>query len=146
MAGLYPHPIKNQYLTGEQIDEIIRAAAVWHRGRLTIGLACGIRAAFRALEELGLDRNRSELTKVELRTGFCFGQGVEVVLGITALKGKLFFSHYTGSDGELRVTAAGKTVTIRMKERVFQTGEEALAAADEALFEAIVLSDSCSVL
>lgn len=142
MAGYYLHTIENRYLSGEQIDEIIRAAAVWHRGRLTIGLACGVRAAFRALAELGLDRNTSQIEKVEARTSFCFAQGVEVVLGITALKGKMDFSHYTGTDGQLSVTATGKTVRIQMKERVFETGEEALAASDGELFAEIAVSDT----
>lgn len=142
MAETYRHSIENPYLTAGQVDEIIRAAAVWHRGRLTIGLACGIRAAFRVLEELGLDRNRSRIDGVELMTSFCFGQGVEVVLGITALKGKIRFTHYTGTDGEMRVSAEGKIVTIRMKEREFQSGEEALAAADDELFKEIAVTDS----
>lgn len=126
-------------LTREDIFLLIQTVAIAHCAKLTIGLASGIRAAIRCLGELGAKRDQHEIRYAQVQGNYCFGQAMEITLGLPAMKGDFDFTLTHGKPGQAEVYGCGKCIQIQMAEKGFSDGMEVLTCPDEELFERVVV-------
>ncbi len=127
----------NTGFTSGDIRLLIQTVAVAHCAKLSIGLASGIRAAVRCLGELGAGRDQREIRYAQVEGNYCFGQAIEITLGLPAIKGDLEFTLTHGKPGQMQVYGCGKCVQIRMADRSFADGMEVLQCPDAELFEQV---------
>ena len=126
-------------LTKEEVQRIIDAVVIAHCSKVSIGLACGVRAAVRGMAELGAQRSKREITFAKVKSNYCFGQSIQIACAIPAIKGDLEFEAYMQPDGEVTLYGKGKAVTIRMKGRSFQGAQEVFDADDAEVFEEVLV-------
>ncbi|MBE5781230.1 MAG: hypothetical protein E7328_05350 [Clostridiales bacterium] len=129
-------------LTIEEMETLIDGLKLYRYNSLSIGAAMGIRAAFRALSELGADRNNREIELATVNSGYCFAQAVEFICAVPHLRGRM---NFTPSDDYDNTTLEAKTkekqVFIHMNNLPFASIEEVLSADDNALFQAVTVTE-----
>ena len=126
-------------LTKDEVLRIIDAVVIAHCSKVSIGLACGVRAAIRGMAELGVERNKRQVRFAKVKSNYCFGQAIEIACAIPAIKGDLEFELYMQPDGELTLYGNGKTVAIRMMDRSFSDAQEVFDAEDSEVFAEVLV-------
>ena len=129
-------------LSAEKIEEIIEACRIAHNDFINIGLACGIRAAFRALAEAGGDRTKYTVEKAHMHSNGCAALAVSIVCCLNPFKdNKIFFDRYMKFDWDMKACSKDKEISIRLKDKDFASYEDVFAASDEDLFEYVEIVD-----
>lgn len=113
------------------------ASRMLHWATTNVAIALGMRAGLAAMTALGISREGAERGKASGE--FFFVQGVEAVCGLSPLRGNLAIATDEGPVGgwSLRLTAAGRAATVRLRERDWRGADEVLAAPVDALFRPV---------
>lgn len=108
-----------------------------HWDTMNVGLTLGLRAAARAMRELGL--TRGEATKAVVKGGHFFAQGIEGASGCSILHGAMDFEDVSRDMSQwlLRLEAPGKAAVVRLNDRLYAGADEVIAMADDVLFAAV---------
>lgn len=128
-------------LNAEDIAAIVEACRIAHSNFISIGLACGIRAAFRCLEELQVERDKHGFEKACIKANSCAALAFTVVCCLSPYKEQVDFTLYSPSDWIAALYSMDKKVEIKMLTRSFASVEEVFEAEDAQLFESVCVSD-----
>ncbi|MBQ9991891.1 MAG: hypothetical protein IJP33_00510 [Firmicutes bacterium] len=130
--------IENTGLSHEQISDIIEACRIAHNDFFNIGLACGIRAAFRVLGELGGDRTKYTVEKAFMHSNGCAALAVSIVCCLNPFKdNKIDFDRYMKFDWDMIAYGKEKQVEIKLHDKDFASWEDVFAAADDDIFASV---------
>ena len=128
---------KVPHLSLEEMETLIEGYRLYRYEGLSVGAALGIRAAFRALAELQVERKNREKTAVVV-SGYCFAQAVEYICAVSHLRDKMEFTpSMDHSKTSLVLKSESNQVRIEMMDSDFGRVEEVLQADDEALFKLV---------
>ena len=105
-----------------------------HWDTMNVGLTLGMRTGLRALKELGVGRGQA--TSAQVIGGNFFAQGVEGVTGCSVLNETMQFKEKIRPMNEwtVSVSAAGRTVSLLLNDRLYQGADEVLCVKDDILF------------
>jgi tRNA-Thr(GGU) m(6)t(6)A37 methyltransferase TsaA len=108
-----------------------------HWDTMNVGLTLGLRAGLRAMREL--DVARGEADHATVVGGQFFAQGVEGISGCSVLRHNLDFIDKAKSiaDWSLTLTKAGRSVEIRLADRLYAGADEVLSRPDDQLFVSV---------
>ena len=131
----FPHAITP--LNWCQKIPLIDSSRLLHWDTMSVSLTLGMRAGQRALLELGTSRADQKSAHVE--GGHFFAQGVEGITGCSVIHGTMTFEEKAKSVADWMVRADGddRSVTIRMRDRPWESASDVLAADDELLFQSV---------
>lgn len=124
-------------LSGEKIDRLIEACAMAHRDSYSIGLACGIRCAFRLLAEIGGDRTKKAVRHVTLVANSCSSLAFMIICCVNVCKGNMDFTYSDRPDWQVEGRGEYRSVLIRMKPTDFRSAEEVFETPDDDLFDVV---------
>ncbi|MDD2221582.1 MAG: hypothetical protein PHN35_06495 [Clostridia bacterium] len=129
-------------LSDEQILTLIEACRLAHNNHFSIGLAVGIRAAFRAIAELKADRNKHDIDFAQIKGNFCGALAFMIICSLNPLKEhKLGFELYQKPDWQVEVFSQTQSLLIKMHDRNFETAEAVLELPDSQIFAQVLLKD-----
>ena len=131
----FPHAITP--LNWCQKIPLVDSSRLLHWDTMSISLTLGMRAGQRVLRELGTSRADGKSAHVE--GGHFFAQGVEGVTRCSPIHGSMTFEEKLKSvaDWVVRADSDSRSVTIRMKDGLWDSASEVLAADDELLFQSV---------
>ena len=131
----FPHAITP--LNWCQKIALFDTSRLLHWDTMSVSLTLGMRAGQRVLHELGASRAAQKSAHVE--GGHFFAQGVEGVTGCSVIHGSMTFEEKAKSvaDWMVRADSDDRSVTLRMKDRPWESPSDVLAAADDQLFESV---------
>ena len=124
-------------LSEEKIARLIDGCVLAHSDFLSVGLACGIRAAFRMLGEMGGERHRHTVDRAQLRANACVAIAFLVITCVNPCKGTMDFTYYAGPDWEAVGRNDRREVRIKMRSASFADAAAVFAAGDDQLFESV---------
>ena len=96
--------IERTGLDSEKINRLIDACTMAHRDALSIGLACGIRCAFRLLAEIGGDRTKRAVRHIKLTANSCSSLAFMIICCVNVCKGNMEFSYSARTDWQVEGT------------------------------------------
>lgn len=130
--------IDNTGLSPEKIESLIEACRLAHYDFFSIGLVCGIRAAFRVLGEMGADRLKHDVDFVEIKANTSVGLAFFVITCLSPLKdNNMKFELYSGPDWTVTAYGADKKIEIKMLDRSFNGPMEVFTVPDDELFASV---------
>ena len=120
-----------------QKTEMATTSRLLHWDTMNVGLAIGMRAGKRALQELGL--GRSDKKHATVRGGNFFAQGVEAVTGCSVLHGTMEFEEAPKSinDWLVRLETPERYIGLRIVDRLYAGADEVLNTPDDVLFSSV---------
>jgi formylmethanofuran dehydrogenase subunit E len=120
-----------------QKTELLDTSRLLHWETMSVSLTLGMRAGQRALKELQAGRAERKIAHVQ--GGNFFAEGVEGITGCSVIHGSMTFEEKSKSvaDWVVRADSDGRSVTIRMKDRPWESAGDVLAADDELLFQSV---------
>jgi|GEM_PF-3962041 len=127
-------------LSDEEILTLIEACRLAHNNHYSIGLAVGIRAAFRAIGELKADRSKHDIEFAKIKGNFCGALAFIIICSLNPLKEqKLDFELYQKPDWQVEVFSHSQSLLIKMCDTNYETAEEILEAPDSQIFAEVLL-------
>ncbi|MGO9647215.1 MAG: tRNA (N6-threonylcarbamoyladenosine(37)-N6)-methyltransferase TrmO [Terriglobales bacterium] len=130
-----------------QKTEMLTTSRLLHWDTMNVGLAIGMRAGKRALQELGL--GRSDKKHATVRGGNFFAQGVEAVTGCSVLHGTMEFEEAPKSvtDWLVRLETPERYIGLRIVDRPYAGADQVLDTPDDVLFSSVeagmLLQEKC---
>ena len=128
-------------LDAAKIDQLIAACAAAHSEYISVGLACGIRAAFRMLGEMGGDRAKPTVDKVSVKANGCVAIAFMVITCANPCQGGMDFVEDRAPDWRVCGSNARRRVEIKMQDAFFANADAVFAAADSQLFASVSVTD-----
>jgi tRNA (adenine37-N6)-methyltransferase len=117
--------------------DLAETSQTLHWDTMNVGVTLGMRAALRAMRELGVARGEAD--SAEVVGGNFFAQGVEGVSGCSVLRGTMQFEMKTKSTGDwtLVMRKGERCVRIELFDRLFAGADEVLSLEDAVLFSSV---------
>jgi formylmethanofuran dehydrogenase subunit E len=117
-----------------QKTEMVTTSRLLHWDTMNVSLTLGMRAGQWAMHQLGVARGSAKNAVVH--GGNFFAQGVEAVTGCSVLHGAMQFEEKARSltDWFVRLEAEGRSIEIRVKDRLYAGADEVLSLKEDELF------------
>ena len=129
-------------LSDEEIITLVEACRLAHNNHFSIGLAVGIRAAFRAIAELKADRSKHDIEFANIKGNFCGSLAFIIICSLNPLKEhKLDFCLYQEPDWQVEVFSKTQSLLIKMQDKHFKTAEEVFETPDLEVFAEVSLKN-----